>query len=236
MNHRCITFERREAVGLLTLNRPERANAIDRTMLAELNATCDAVEADETIRALVVTGAGGAFSSGFDLKEQAATPPVGVAAWREVLRDDFDTVMRFWHLSKPTVAAVRGPALAGGCELALACDVTVAAGRRPLRRARAALRRRHRRDADALAHRAQAREGNSALRPGRDRCTARLRDRPRQPRRARRRRGRDRARACPPHGRHRAGASQAHQGHDQPHVPHDGLSTRRSTWRWNKTC
>ena len=75
MDHRCITFERREAVGLLTLNRPERANAIDRTMLAELNATCDAVEADETIRALVVTGAGGAFSSGFDLKEQAAAPP-----------------------------------------------------------------------------------------------------------------------------------------------------------------
>ena len=127
MDHRCITFERREAVGLLTLNRPERANAIDRTMLAELNATCDAVEADETIRALVVTGAGGAFSSGFDLKEQAAAPPVGVAQWRDVLRDDFDTVMRFWHLSKPTVAAVRGPALAGGCELALACDVTVAA-------------------------------------------------------------------------------------------------------------
>ena len=127
MAHQCITFEQREAVGLITLNRPARANAINRTMLAELNAACDAVEADETIRALVLTGAGGVFSSGFDLKEQAAAPPEGVAAWREVLRDDFETVMRFWHLSKPTVAAVQGPALAGGCELALACDVTVAA-------------------------------------------------------------------------------------------------------------
>ena len=127
MDFECITFERREAVALVTLNRPERANAINRTMLAELNAACDAVEGDEAIRALVVTGAGGAFSSGFDLKEQAAAPPEGVAQWRDVLRDDFDTVMRFWHLSKPTVAAVRGPALAGGCELALACDVTVAA-------------------------------------------------------------------------------------------------------------
>ena len=127
MDYRRISFEQQEAVGLVTLNRPERANAIDRTMLAELNAVCGAVEADESLRALVVTGAGGVFSSGFDLKEQAAAPPEGVAQWRDVLRDDFDTVMRFWHLSKPTVAAVRGPALAGGCELAVACDVTVAA-------------------------------------------------------------------------------------------------------------
>ena len=127
MDHQCIIFEQREAIGLVMLNRPAVANAINRTMLAELNAVCDAVEADDTIRALVVTGAGGVFSSGFDLKEQAAAPPEGVAPWREVLRDDFDTVMRFWHLSKPTVAAVRGPALAGACELALACDVTVAA-------------------------------------------------------------------------------------------------------------
>ena len=127
MDHQCIRFERRDAIALVTLNRPERANAINRTMLAELNAACDAVESDEAIRALVVSGAGGAFSSGFDLKEQAAAPPDGVARWRDVLRDDFDTVMRFWHLSKPTIAAVRAPALAGGCELALACDVTVAA-------------------------------------------------------------------------------------------------------------
>ena len=83
MDHECIRFERREAVALVTLNRPERANAINRTMLAELNAACDAVESDESIRALVLTGAGAAFSSGFDLKEQAAAPPEGVAARRE---------------------------------------------------------------------------------------------------------------------------------------------------------
>ena len=54
MDHRCIRFERQDAIALVTLNRPERANAIDRTMLAELNAACDAVESDEAIRALVV--------------------------------------------------------------------------------------------------------------------------------------------------------------------------------------
>jgi len=76
---------------------------------------------------VVLCGAGRGFSSGFDLKAQAADPPEGVAGWQPRLRRDFDAVMRFWHLSKPTVAAVHGPVLAGGFELALACDITVAA-------------------------------------------------------------------------------------------------------------
>jgi len=127
MAYETLLYTVETGVALVTLNRPERANAMNRTMLAELNAVCDAVETDADVRALVLTGAGKAFSSGFDLKEQAARTPQGVGEWRPVLRQDFDAVMRFWHLSKPTVAAVRGPALAGGCELALACDVTVAA-------------------------------------------------------------------------------------------------------------
>ncbi|MEM0989855.1 MAG: enoyl-CoA hydratase/isomerase family protein [Pseudomonadota bacterium] len=121
-----ITLERDGPVAVLTLNRPARLNAMSKQMLREMIAACDAVEADDTVRALVLTGAGKAFSAGFDLQDQAANPPQGRDRWRRALQLDFDTVMRFWRLSKPTIAAVRGPALAGGCELAMACDLTIA--------------------------------------------------------------------------------------------------------------
>ncbi len=121
-----VLYERRGPVGLITLNRPDRMNAMDQQMLADLADVLDRAEADPDTRAVVVTGAGKGFSSGFDLKAQAANTPQGVEQWRPALRRDFDTVMRFWHLDKPTVAAVHGPALAGACELAMACDITVA--------------------------------------------------------------------------------------------------------------
>jgi enoyl-CoA hydratase/carnithine racemase len=114
-------------VSIIALNRPSRLNAINKAMLDELQHALDAVEEDRSVRALVIVGAGANFSSGFDLQEQMERRPVGVGPWREVLDRDFRTVMRFWHLSKPTIAAVRGYCLAGGCELALACDLTVAA-------------------------------------------------------------------------------------------------------------
>jgi enoyl-CoA hydratase/carnithine racemase len=122
-----VLYERRGKVALITLNRPERLNALDQPMLDALQSACDRAEADAEIGAVVVTGAGKAFSSGFDLQAQAANTPNGVAEWRPVLRRDFDAAMRFWHMSKPTVAAVHGPALAGACELTMACDITVAA-------------------------------------------------------------------------------------------------------------
>lgn len=126
-SYETVTFERRGPVGLLTLNRPERLNAINGRMIDELNGCLDAAEGDPDIRALVVTGAGRAFCSGFDLKDGAATRREGIADWREVLQRDFDLIMRFWHSPLPTLAAIRGYALAGGCELALACDITIAA-------------------------------------------------------------------------------------------------------------
>lgn len=122
-----ILYETQGPVALITLNRPERLNALDQPMLDALQTACDRAEADDAVGAVVLTGAGKAFSSGFDLQAQAAATPQGVTEWRPVLRRDFDAAMRFWHLSKPTVAAVHGPALAGACEMAMACDITIAA-------------------------------------------------------------------------------------------------------------
>jgi enoyl-CoA hydratase len=125
----CFTTIMVETIGpvsRLTLARPERANALNAVMLHEIGAALDTIEQDDSVRVLVVSGAGGAFSSGFDLKEQMERRPSGVEAWRPILRKDFDTIMRFWHFPRPTIAAVRGPCLAGACELALACDITIA--------------------------------------------------------------------------------------------------------------
>jgi enoyl-CoA hydratase len=114
-------------ISIIRLNRPRRLNAINKEMLDELQRALDTVEEDRGIRALVIIGSGGNFSSGFDLHEQMTRQPVGVGPWHEILDRDFRTIMRFWHLSKPTIAAVGGYCLAGGCELALACDITMAA-------------------------------------------------------------------------------------------------------------
>ena len=121
-----ILYEQIDAVAVISLNRPERLNAMDQAMLKELNQAAERAEQDDRIRAVVLTGAGNAFSSGFDLKAQAENTPQGVNEWRPVLRRNFDACMSFWHLAKPTVAAVHGPALAGACELSMACDITIA--------------------------------------------------------------------------------------------------------------
>lgn len=111
----------------IELNRPERLNALSRQVLLELGAVLDAAESDPQVRAVVISGAGKAFSSGFDLKEQMERRPQGSDAWREILDLDFRTTMRFWHCPKPTIAAIHGACLAGAFELALACDIAIAA-------------------------------------------------------------------------------------------------------------
>src|SRR5882762_8009571 len=95
-----------DQVAVLTLNRPQRLNAINKQMLGELQDALDLVEGDAAVRVLVVKGAGGNFSSGFDLKEQMEARPSGAEQWREILDRDFNAVKRFWSLKKPTIAAV----------------------------------------------------------------------------------------------------------------------------------
>ena len=126
MTFSTIIVETIGRVTRITLNRPERTNALNQAMLGEINEALDDAERDASVRAVIVRGAGAAFSSGFDLKEQMERRPQGTEQWRPILRKDFDTIMRFWHCPLPTIAAVRGPCLAGACELALACDITIA--------------------------------------------------------------------------------------------------------------
>ena len=121
-----VLFETRGPIGVLTLNRPDVLNAMNPAMIGEINTVLDDVEAGDAIRALVVCGAGRAFSAGFDLKESDGAKGSGPGHWRPILERDFDMIMRFWRLSAPTIAAVHGYCLAGACELALACDITIA--------------------------------------------------------------------------------------------------------------
>lgn len=121
-----IRLEMRDAVAILTLNRPLRLNAMDRVMLSEINLAMDEVENNANIRAVVVCGEGGNFSSGFDLKEQMEASWNGTKDWKRILDEDFGAIMRFWFCPKPTIAAVQGYCLAGACELVMACDLTVA--------------------------------------------------------------------------------------------------------------
>lgn len=115
-----------DGIAVLTFNRPRRANAISQHMLREMDSVCQEIAGDDEVRCVVVTGAGSAFSSGFDLKDQADAMPSGVADWVPLLEADFKGIMSFWNLPKPSVAAVNGPALAGGFELMMGCDLAVA--------------------------------------------------------------------------------------------------------------
>ena len=121
-----ITYTVADHVAQLILNRPERLNALHAGALKEINTAMDRAEGDADVRVVVVSGAGRAFSSGFDLKAQMEQAPAGDAVWRGILDLDFDTTMRFWNSPKPTIAAVHGACLAGAFELAMACDITIA--------------------------------------------------------------------------------------------------------------
>lgn len=126
MSWETIIFNRLDPqVGLVTFNRPKAANAMNQHMLTELEEVCAEIRRDQELRAIIVTGTGTAFSSGFDLKAQAAAMPQGVGEWTPVLEADFNGIMSFWNLPIPTIAAVNGPALAGGFELMMGCDLAI---------------------------------------------------------------------------------------------------------------
>lgn len=119
-----ISVRRHEAVAEIVLDRPEALNALSTAMARELTEACAEVAADTGTVAVLLSGAGErAFCVGADLKERAAMTDADMAAQRPVFRATFGAVR---DLPQPTVAAVHGFALGGGCEFALSCDVIVA--------------------------------------------------------------------------------------------------------------
>lgn len=131
MNYQAIIYEIKNHVGYVTLNRPEAMNAVNQQMRRELIDVCDQVRRDPEVRVCILTGAGDrAFSTGFDLKERASDgESSSLFGQRHAGRQPG---IHFHHqaissLDKPTIAAIRGYAVGGGLEVALACDIRVAA-------------------------------------------------------------------------------------------------------------
>lgn len=128
MSFEVIRYETEGPLALLTLNRPEKLNAINQAMVAELNQALDLAEADESVLAIVLDGQGRAFSAGFDLDLSSdSCHEVDPVVVRKELEADFNIIMRFWESPKTTVAAVHGYCLGSAMEMAVACDITVAA-------------------------------------------------------------------------------------------------------------
>ncbi len=119
-----ILYRVDDGVGLVTMNRPKALNALDSRTIRELGVLLGEVEADRSLRALVVTGAGEkAFVAGADIAEMSRLSALEARAFAEAGQRTFE---RLEALAIPTIAAVNGFALGGGCELAMACDLIYA--------------------------------------------------------------------------------------------------------------
>jgi enoyl-CoA hydratase len=111
---------------VITINRPEKLNALNKTVLDELNQVLDQLKDDDTIRAAIITGAGNkAFVAGADISEFSG---LSKEQGMELARRGQETFFRIENSSKPVVAAVNGFALGGGCELAMSCHFRIASG------------------------------------------------------------------------------------------------------------
>ena len=137
MPYEVLLYEKSGPVVTLTLNRPETLNAINPQLTAELHRALDEADTDPEVRAIILTGAGRAFSAGYDIGRrpdgQSSLDPSGLEVAEFLKRwwtnDDASSrrLMHLWQLSKPVIAAVHGWVMGGGFWYSLACDITISA-------------------------------------------------------------------------------------------------------------
>jgi enoyl-CoA hydratase/carnithine racemase len=126
-----VKYETREegAMALLTLNRPEKMNALSGELITDLRDAIERAEADKDVRAIVLTGAGdAAFSAGYDIEPGGDDddPVPTVDNLMDKFEDSTVHVHAIWDCNKPVIAAVNGYCLAGGSDIAMACDIVIA--------------------------------------------------------------------------------------------------------------
>ena len=122
-----VRTEYRGEVAWLTINRPKKFNALSVEVMQELSQALTAAEADPAIKVVVLQGGDKAFSVGYDIAQEVEMGVSTAEQWHAGLTNNIGLSMQVWRLNKPVIAAVSGWALAGGCELAMACDLIVAA-------------------------------------------------------------------------------------------------------------
>jgi enoyl-CoA hydratase/carnithine racemase len=124
MSYHNLLYSVDDRVATITLNRPERHNALSTALVDEIMAAMTQADRDAEVRIVILAGAGGkAFSSGYDIKESAENPKRTVADWRVRMQKDIQFTYSVWDCSKPVIAMIDGFCLAGALELAMCCHM-----------------------------------------------------------------------------------------------------------------
>ncbi|WP_125612649.1 enoyl-CoA hydratase/isomerase family protein [Specibacter cremeus] len=121
-----ITRDDADGIAWITIDRPKKLNALSTAVMGELSAVLSAAEADPTVKVVVLQGVEKAFSVGYDIAEEVELGVSTAEQWHAGLSNNVGLTMQVWELSKPVIGAVSGWCLAGGCELAMACDMLIA--------------------------------------------------------------------------------------------------------------
>ncbi|HEY6430611.1 MAG TPA: enoyl-CoA hydratase/isomerase family protein [Acetobacteraceae bacterium] len=124
MSYQFLLYAVDDRVATITLNRPERHNALSQPLVDEIMDAVATADADPDVRVLIVTGAGGrAFSAGYDIRESAERPRRTLTEWRARMQKDIRFTYSVWDCSKPVIALIDGFCYAGALEFAMCCDI-----------------------------------------------------------------------------------------------------------------